>query len=73
MYSPKIDEKLIPKLYRLAKSRNKPMTKIVNEIIAAHLEGIKPLDVQIEESSFESLLKDKRQNIIVLLKNRLII
>ena len=33
MYSPKIDEGLIPTLYRLAKERNVPMTRLVNEIL----------------------------------------
>lgn len=33
MYSPKISEELIPKLYRLAKSKGVKMTALVNEII----------------------------------------
>lgn len=33
MYSPKINENLIPVIYRLAKEQKKPMTKLVNEII----------------------------------------
>ena len=33
MYSPKIDEDLIPILYKMAKAQGRPMTKIVNEII----------------------------------------
>lgn len=33
MYSPKIDEGLIPTLYRLAKERKVPMTRLVNEIL----------------------------------------
>jgi len=33
MYSPKIDEGLIPVLYRLAKERKIPMTRLVNEIL----------------------------------------
>jgi len=37
MYSPKIAEDLIPVLYRLAKNRGKPMTRIVNEIIREKL------------------------------------
>ena len=30
MYSPKIREDLIPRIYRLSKIRNKPMTAIVD-------------------------------------------
>lgn len=33
MYSPKIDEELIPKLYEIAKRRSRPMTIIVNEFL----------------------------------------
>lgn len=33
MYSPKIDEKLIPKLYKLGKRLRKPMTVVVNGIL----------------------------------------
>jgi hypothetical protein len=37
MYSPKIREEYIPKLYWLAKSKGTRMTKLVNEIISLHL------------------------------------
>lgn len=37
MYSPKIPERLIPALYRLARARGKPMTKIVAEALDAYL------------------------------------
>ena len=33
MYSPKIREELIPKLYRIGKERKKPMTVIVDEFL----------------------------------------
>ena len=33
MYSPKIKPDLIPHLYRLAKEKKKPMTRIVDEIL----------------------------------------
>jgi plasmid maintenance system killer protein len=38
MYSPRINEEYIPKLYWLAKSKKTRMTKLVNEIISLHLE-----------------------------------
>jgi hypothetical protein len=37
MYSPKIPERLIPVLYRLARARGKPMTTIVAEALDAYL------------------------------------
>lgn len=33
MYSPKISEDLIPRLYRMAKDRRTPMTRLVDGII----------------------------------------
>ncbi len=33
MYSPKIDEELIPRLYRLRKLKKMPMTRLVNEML----------------------------------------
>ena len=47
MYSPKINEKLIPRLYKLRKRIEKktslkyPMTKLVNEILMLYLENQK--------------------------------
>ena len=40
MYSPKIDEDLIPKIYHAAKARGMPMTKFVNDILQRGLETI---------------------------------
>ena len=37
MYSPKIPERLIPTLYRTARSRGLPMTHLVAEILDAYL------------------------------------
>lgn len=37
MYSPRISEDLIPKLYQKAKAKNLPMTKLVNQIISKSL------------------------------------
>lgn len=33
MYSPKIDAALIPRLYRLGKALNMPMTRLVNQLL----------------------------------------
>jgi hypothetical protein len=37
MYSPKIDEELIPRLYRLRKLKKIPMTRLVNGILGKAL------------------------------------
>jgi hypothetical protein len=37
VYSPKIAERLVPRLYRLAKARGQPMTTLVAEIIEEYL------------------------------------
>ena len=38
MYSPKISEKLIPILYRIAKEKRVPMTTLVDAIIDSYLD-----------------------------------
>lgn len=40
MYSPKINENLIPRLYQLAKVLKVPMTKLVSNIIEEHLDVV---------------------------------
>jgi len=45
MYSPKVDEDLIPSLYWLAKARGIPMTRLVNGNLRAMLDT---MDVQRE-------------------------
>ena len=40
MYSPQIREVLIPPLYRLAKARRVPMTRLVSDILAAALAAV---------------------------------
>lgn len=37
MYSPKVNEKLIPAIYRRAKIEKKPMTKVVEDILSSDL------------------------------------
>jgi hypothetical protein len=50
MYSPRIREDLIPPLYRLAKARGVPMTRLVSDILAAALAEVQVDEVQeIEE------------------------
>lgn len=52
MYSPKIDEELIPALYRMAKEKKIPITRLVNGIIQSALEekgGSSPATSQEKE------------------------
>jgi hypothetical protein len=50
MYSPQIREDLIPPLYRLAKARRVPMTRLVSDILAAAVSQVRVEEVQaIEE------------------------
>jgi len=37
MYSPKIDERFIPELYRLGRARRQPMTRLVTEAVERYL------------------------------------
>lgn len=37
MYSPKIKERFIPILYRIAKEKEIPMTRVVNQIVGDYL------------------------------------
>lgn len=53
MYSPKIDEALIPTLYRMAKEKQIPMTRLVNGIIQSAIEekGSSPAATSREKES----------------------
>jgi len=53
MYSPKIDETLIPTLYRMAKEMQIPMTRLVNGMIRLALEekGNSPAATSREKES----------------------
>ena len=44
MYSPKISDDLIPRLYRMAKDRKTPMTRLVDGIIRQALANNNPPD-----------------------------
>ena len=45
MYSPRIREDLIPPLYRLAKARGVPMTRLVSDILGAALAAVRVEEV----------------------------
>ena len=40
MYSPKIPDRIIPTLYRLARAEGKPMTRLVAEVLEEHLASL---------------------------------
>ena len=56
MYSPKINEELIPRLYRLRKLKKIPMTRLVNQMISAVLpelekrEGISSPEAEVDDA-----------------------
>jgi hypothetical protein len=50
MYSPQIREDLIPPLYRLAKARRVPMTRLVSDILAAALAEVRVEEVAVVEA-----------------------
>lgn len=43
MYSPRIAEDLIPRLYQAAKAKKMPMTQVVDEILRQALEEDSPV------------------------------
>jgi post-segregation antitoxin (ccd killing protein) len=51
MYSPRIDEALIPPLYRLAKSRGIPMTRLVSGILQEALASVDGEQPQAENGA----------------------
>jgi hypothetical protein len=57
MYSPKINEELIPRLYRLRRLKKIPMTRLVNQMIATVLpelekrEGISNPEAEVDDPS----------------------
>ncbi len=55
MYSPRIREDLIPPLYRLAKARGVPMTRLVSEILAAALAAVQVEAVAVVEERVSTI------------------
>lgn len=55
MYSPAIDDELIPRLYRLARVRKVAMTRLVSEIVAEYLSKMTE-----ELSRYDPSLHDRR-------------
>ena len=47
MYSPKINEELIPALFKIARLRKIPMTKLVNQIITNYLLNDRMMEVEL--------------------------
>ena len=61
MYSPKIDEKLIPKLYRLKLKTKKPMTHMVNEALIEYLQKRKEF-ITNDQDKHARLIKNSDQS-----------
>jgi hypothetical protein len=62
MYSPKISEEFIPRLYRMGKAMNKPMTKVVDEIMRTYFDSMdEDKDPAWDESPFMRSLGDYRK------------
>jgi hypothetical protein len=57
MYSPKINEELIPRLYRLRKLKKIPMTRLVNGILESAL-----LELEKEEPETANSRDDQSAN-----------
>ena len=55
MYSPQIREALIPPLYRLAKARRIPMTRLVSDILAAALAAVQVEEVAVVEERVSAI------------------
>ena len=53
MYSPKIREDLIPILFKLARRKKRPMTKLVDQIIRSQLKERGWLDVLQSEGDLK--------------------
>jgi hypothetical protein len=61
MYSPKIREDLIPRLYRMGRAMNKPMTTVVDEILRSYFESMdEGTDAARDESPFMRSLGEYR-------------
>lgn len=49
MYSPKISDLYIPKLYQIAKARRIPMTHLVNEIVYEAIKNLSVVEFEVQE------------------------
>ena len=62
MYSPRISEELIPKIYRVAKAKGIPMTRVVGEILDDALSKIEietvPCEVKVSKVRYQIKEKD---------------
>lgn len=62
MYSPRINDEYIPILYRKAKARKIPMTRLVNEIIKNAL--TEPLPLMVCSNCLSVLETDDNQKVV---------
>jgi len=60
MYSPKISEELIPDLYRIAKAKKVPMTRLINDIIWGAIK-----DIVVETRIITKTMKVKEKIFVI--------
>lgn len=60
VYSPKISEELIPKIYRIAKNRGMRMTTFVNEILNEAISKIEMSEVTSSDCCVKESNKDQQ-------------
>jgi hypothetical protein len=53
VYSPKLNEELVPVLYRIAKAKKITMVKLVNDIVSEALKSIR-VEVQVIRETVET-------------------
>jgi len=53
LYSPKLNEELVPVLYRIAKAKKITMVKLVNDIVSEALKSIR-VEVQVIRETVET-------------------
>jgi len=58
MYQPKIKEELIPQLYRLAKARGVPMTRLVSDLLESALKHLEQGVETVNDSPAEEYSRD---------------
>ena len=61
VFSPKISPNLIPRLYRLAKALNIPMTRLVNHIVEHGLARLEQGAENVSEASTNAYQRKKRR------------
>lgn len=70
MYSPKVKEDLIPRLYRLARFRGVPMTRIVDDILRPAITSLNETGLFREIEKEEQAIKELADHIKSIITDR---